>query len=130
MQKTIALRLAPVVMVATAAGLWFNLVQDGGPHVLRNLLPLAVLVALAAMTLIRGDGTWTGTGARLPIATLGYAVPALGLSLYLHYAFAVNLNDMFTDADYPTRIFQYLPFYTLGAGLIGFVIGWIVGRNV
>jgi hypothetical protein len=52
------------------------------------------------------------------------------LSLYLHYAYNVNLNGMFTDAVYPERVFRYLPIYTLAAGSIGFAIGWIVGRNV
>ena len=65
----------------------------------------------------------------MPLGTLGFAIPALGLSVYLHYAYAVNLNDMFTDAHYPDRVFRYLPLYTLVAGGIGFAIGWIVGRN-
>jgi hypothetical protein len=66
----------------------------------------------------------------LPLGVLGYAIPALGLAAYLHYAYSVNLNDMFTDAVYPDRVFRYLPFYTVVAGGIGFAIGWIVGRNV
>jgi hypothetical protein len=37
---------------------------------------------------------------------------------------------MFTDAEFPDRIFQFLPVYTTVAGGIGFAIGWIVGRNV
>lgn len=123
-------RLLPLVMVAMAAAFWFNDVQQGGPYVFRNLMPLAILVALAAVTLYRGNGQWSGTSKRLPLGIIGYAIPTLGLSLYLHYAYSVNLNDMFTDAEYPDRIFRYLPYYTTGAGGIGFVIGWIVGRNV
>ena len=60
----------------------------------------------------------------------GFSIPALGLTLYLHYAYSINLNDMFTDALYPDRVFRYLPVYTIVAGGIGFVIGWIIGRNV
>ncbi len=67
---------------------------------------------------------------RWPLGVLGYAIPALGLSLYLHYAYSINLNDMFTDTEYPDRVFRYLPAYTTVAGGIGFAIGWIVGRNV
>ncbi len=125
-----ALRLAPVVLVATAAGAWFNDVQEGGPWVLRNLLPLAVLVALAVVTLRRGGGRWTGAGFRLPLGTLGFAIPTLGLAAYLHYAYAVNLNGMFDGATEPSELFRYLPIYTLVAGVIGFAIGFIVGRNV
>ena len=123
-------RLLPVVLVATASGFWFNDVQQGGPHVLRNLFPLLLLVLLSAFVLYRGGGQWTGSGKRLPLGVIGYAIPALGLALYLHYAYSINLNDMFTDAAFPDRVFHYLPYYTVVAGGIGFAIGWIVGRNV
>jgi len=123
-------RLLPVILVSIAAAFWFNDVQAAGPYVLRNLVPLAILVLLSAFVLYRGGGHWGGSGKRLPLGVLGYAIPALGLAAYLHYAYSVNLNDMFTDAAYPDRVFHYLPFYTVVAGGIGFAIGWIVGRNV
>lgn len=126
----LAWRLLPVVLIVLAAGFWFNDVQDSGPQVLRNLLPLAMLVLFAAVTLYRGKGEWSGAGARWPLATLGFAIPVLGLGIYLHYAYSINLNGMFTDAAYPDRIFRYLPIYTIGAGAIGATIGWIVGRNL
>ncbi len=129
-QKFTLLRLLPVLLVTAAAAFWFADVQGGGPYWLRNVLPLAVLVLLAWLTLNRGDGKWSGSGMRLPLGTLGFAIPALGLSAYLHYAYSINLNDMFSDAAYPGRVFRYLPAYTLVAGGIGFAIGWIVGRNV
>ena len=128
--KYLAWRLLPVLLVAVAAGLWFADVQDGGPWVGRNLLPLAVLVGLSYLTLRRGRGRWSGAGMRMPLGTLGFSIPALGLAAYLHYAYAVNLNDMFSAAEFPDRVFRYLPAYTLVAGGIGFAIGWIVGRNV
>ena len=123
-------RLAPVLMIVIAAGFWFNDVQQGGPYVFRNLVPPAVLVLLAALTLQRGRGTWTGSGWRLPLGVAGFAIPALGLSAYLHYAYAVNLNELFTDAQNPQGLFRFLPVYTLVAGGIGFAIGWIAGKNV
>jgi len=123
-------RILPVVMVVTAAGFWFSDVQDDNQYLFSNLVPLAVLLLLSWLTLYRGGGTWSGSGFRMPLATLGFAIPALGLSLYLHYAYAVNLNGMFTDALFPGRVFRYLPIYTLVAGGIGFAIGWIIGRNV
>ena len=123
-------RLLPVILVTVAAGFWFNDVQASGPYVLRNLVPLAILVLLSAVVLIRGSGHWNGSGSRLPLGVLGYAIPALGLPPTLHYAYSVNLNDMFTDAAFPDRVFRYLPYYTIVAGGIGFAIGWIVGRNV
>lgn len=122
------IRLLPVVFVTLAAGFWFNAVQDGGPWVSRNLLPLGLLLLLSAGTLQRGGGRWTGAGWRLPLGVVGFAIPALGLGLYLHYAFSVNLNDMFADGA--GDLFRYLPIYTVVAGGIGFAIGWIVGRNV
>jgi hypothetical protein len=128
--RTLLLKLLPVVILILAASLWFADVENGQPYLLRNLLPLLVLLLLAALTLYLGGGDWSGKGWRMPLATLGFAIPALGLSAYLHYAYAVNLGDMFGDAQYPGRVFRYLPAYTLVAGAIGFAIGWIVGRNV
>jgi hypothetical protein len=130
--KLVIWRLLPVVLVSVAAALWFHDVQQGGPYVLRNLIPLALLVGLSGLVLYLGNGKWSGSGSgkRLPLGIIGYAIPALGLALYLHYAYSINLNDMFSDAAYPDRVFRYLPVYTVVAGGIGFAIGWIVGRNV
>jgi hypothetical protein len=125
-----AIRVLPLLLLTIAAAAWFHDVQEGGPYVLRNLLPPAVLLLLATLTVWRADGSWTGRGWRWPLGLVGFAIPALGLSLYLHYAYSVNLNGMFDDAEQPTRVFRYLPAYTLVAGAIGFSIGWIVGRNV
>lgn len=125
-----AWRLLPVVLVTAAAAFWIHDVQDGGSYVLRNYVPLVILLSLAAATLYRGGGSWSGAGMRMPLGTIGFAIPALGLSLYLHYAYSINLNEMFTDAEEPDRVFRYLPAYTSVAGGIGFAIGWIVGRNV
>ena len=122
-------RLLPVVMLVIAAAAWINEVQDGGPYVLRNLVPPMVTLGLAMFTLQRGEGTWSGSGWRLPLGTLGFAVPALGLTTYLHYAYAVNLNDMFTGATNPGELFRFLPLYTLVAGAIGFVIGWLTAAR-
>ncbi|MDH3746623.1 MAG: hypothetical protein OER97_00340 [Gammaproteobacteria bacterium] len=121
-------RLAPVVFVTLAAAAWFNEVQEGGPWVARNLLPLGLLIVLSWLSLHRGAGKWTGTDWRLPLGVLGFAIPAFGLSTYLHYAYSVNLNGMFDQG--PGELFRFLPVYTVVAGGIGFAIGWIVGRNV
>lgn len=123
-----AVRLLPVLFVTIAAAAWFNDVQAGGRWVARNLLPLALLVALAAVTLVRGGGRWTGNGWRMPLGSAGFAIPALGLSCYLHYAYSINLDNLFDDGA--GELFRYLPVYTVVAGGIGFAIGWIIGRNV
>lgn len=128
--RFLIIRILPVVLVVTAAGLWFADVQQRGPWVPRNLLPLAALLLLCYLTLQRGNGRWSGAGMRMPLGTLGFAIPVLGLASYLHYAYAVNLDGMFTDAQFPDRVFRYLPAYTLVAGGIGFAIGWIAGRNL
>ncbi len=127
---TALIRVAPVVLVTLAAGLWIHDVESGGPYVWRNLLPPFFLVLLTVYTLWRGEGRWIGAGWRWPMATLGFAIPALGLTLYLHYAFAVNLDGMFGAERNPGQLFRYLPIYTFSAGAIGFAIGWIVGRGI
>ena len=128
--KYLVVRLLPVLLVAVAAAFWFADVQQRGPWLARNLVPLAALVVLSFLTLRLGGGRWSGAGMRMPLGTLGFAIPALGLTAYLHYAYSINLNDMFGDAEHPERVFRYLPAYTLVAGGIGFAIGWIAGRNV
>ncbi|MBT8101364.1 MAG: hypothetical protein KJO95_00250 [Gammaproteobacteria bacterium] len=128
--KMLPIRIIPVLLVVSVAAIWFADVEGGGAYVLRNLLPLLLLLLLALVTLYRGGGTWSGAGMRMPLGTLGFAIPALGLSAYLHYAYSVNLDGMFSEVPYPDRVFRYLPLYTVVAGGIGFAIGWIVGRNV
>ena len=130
MSRLVFVRILPVLLLTVAAGAWFNAVQQGGPYVLRNLLPLLLVLLLSALTVWRGKGAWTGTGWRLALGTLGFSIPAVGLSVYLHYAYAVNLNAMFTGAETPLQLFRFLPYYTTVAGGIGFAIGWIVGRNL
>ncbi len=124
------IRLLPVVLAVIIVCAWFADVQRNGPYVLRNLLPPALIVALAARILSKSGGRWQVTDWRLPLATLGYAIPAIGLSTYLHYAYSVNLDGLFTGAAYPGELFRFLPVYTSVAGGIGFAIGWIIGRNV
>jgi hypothetical protein len=124
----IIVRLLPVILLVMAAAAWFNDVQDNGQYVLRNLVPPFTVVVLAALALVGGGGRWTGAGWRWPLGTLGFAVPAIGLATYLHYAYAVNLDGLFDGGS--GQLFRYLPYYTFFAGLIGFAIGWIVGRNV
>jgi len=123
-------RLLPVILISLAAAFSINEAQGGGPYVMRNLIPLAILVLLSAAVLFRGGGRWSGSGMRLPLGVAGYAIPAFGLTLYLHYAYAVNLDDMFTGTADPEQVFRYLPIYTIVAGGVGFAIGWIAGRNV
>ena len=130
MARLILVRIAPFVMLVVAMSIWFNDIQDGGPYVLRNLAPPIVFLLLAAITLRRGEGSWTGSGWRWLLGTVGFAIPALGLAAYLHYAYSVNLDGLFTDATNPEGLFRFRPVYTLVAGGIGFIIGWIVGRNV
>lgn len=130
MFRLISVRILPVLLVLLAAAFWFSDVQESSQYLLRNFLPLAAVLALSLLTVWRGEGSWTGSGWRLALGTLGFAIPAVGLSLYLHYAYTVNLNDMFTGVENPMQLFRFLPFYTSFAGLIGFAIGWIVGRNL
>ena len=130
MARLVVVRLLPVAMLMAAAGFWFYDVQAGGPWFARNLVPPVIILLLALVTLLYGRGQWAGSGWRWPLGTVGYAIPALGLSVYLHYAYAVNLNDLFAAAEGSGQLFRFLPVYTTAAGGIGFAIGWIIGRNL
>jgi len=126
----VAFRLLPVIFVAAASMVYVRYVEGPDAWVPRNILPMLMIVVLAMLTLYRGGGSWTGAGWRWPLGTIGFSIPALGLSLYLHYGYAVGLEGLFEDAIYPLELFRYLPAYTLFAGAIGFAIGWIAGRNI
>lgn len=126
-------RLLPIILLILGMAIWISDVQQGGPYVARNLVPPFFALVLAAFTLHRGGGTWAPSGEsgrdwRLALGTAGFAIPACGLAIYLHYAYTVNLDGYFDDG--PGQLFRFLPVYTFVAGVIGFAIGWIAGRNV
>jgi hypothetical protein len=118
------------VLVTAAAVAYVASVEWPGPYVVFNVLPMLIVIALAAISLYRGGGRWNGAGWRWPLGTLGFALPAIGLSVYLHYAYAVDRDGMASEAIDPEALFRYLPIYTVFAGAIGFAIGWIAGRNI
>lgn len=123
-------RLLPVFFVTLAAMAYVAHVEGADAYVIRNVMPMLLVISLSTLTLYKGAGSWTGAGWRWPLGTVGFAIPALGLSLYLHYGYAVHLEGLFEGATYPQGLFRFLPVYTTVAGAIGFAIGWIAGRNV
>ena len=125
----IVVRLLPVLFVVAAAIAYVFYIEGDHPYTLRNTLPMVAVLGLAMTSLVVGKGHWAGSGWRWPLGTLGFAVPALGLSIYLHYGYAIDLHGMYSESVYPRELFRYLPLYTSFAGGIGFAIGWIAGRN-
>lgn len=126
----IVARLLPVIFVIAAAIAYVLYIEGDDAYAIRNTLPMLAVLVLALLTLRLGKGHWAGSGWRWPLGTLGFAVPTLGLSLYLHYGYAVDLHGMYSESVYPRELFRYLPLYTSFAGGIGFAIGWIAGRNI
>jgi len=126
----VLVRLSPIFFVTAGAMFYVAWVEGRDGYVLRNLAPMLVVVALSVITLVRGRGAWLGGGWQWPLGTIGFAIPALGLSLYLHYGYSTDLHGMFSESVYPREVFRFLPAYTAVAGAIGFAIGWIAGRNV
>jgi hypothetical protein len=128
--RLIVARLLPVCFVVAAAMAYVSYVEGDDGYALRNIVPMTVVLALSLITLRIGDGHWAGAGWHWPLGTLGFAIPTLGLSMYLHYGYSVDLNGMYSESVYPRELFRYLPLYTCFAGGVGFAIGWIAGRNV
>lgn len=126
----IGVRLLPVIFVVAAAIAYVLYIEGDHPYVLRNTLPIFAVLLLAGVSLRIGAGHWAGSGWRWPLGTLGFAVPTLGLSVYLHYGYSVDLYGMYSESVYPRELFRYLPFFTSFAGVIGFAIGWIAGRDI
>ena len=128
--SVILIRLLPVLFITAAATAYIVRVEGPAAYAIRNTVPILILLILSALTLIRSSGNWAAAGWSWPLGTLGFAIPALGLSLYLHHAYSIELESLFGAARQPQELFRYLPVYTVVAGGIGFAIGWIVGRNV
>ncbi len=128
--KLIIIRLLPVLVIVVAAAIYAASVERADAYLLRNLMPMLAVVVLSIVTLILGKGYWTGAGWRLPLGIIGFALPAIGLSVYLHYGYSVDLDGMVSGSVFPQEVFRYLPIYTSVAGSIGYAIGWIVGKNV
>ncbi|MBJ88704.1 MAG: hypothetical protein CMO98_02500 [Woeseia sp.] len=124
------IRLMSVVFVTVGAMIYVLKVESGVAYPFRNLVPMLVVILLTAITLKKGGGQWAAAGWCWPLGTLGFAIPAIGLSLYLHYGYEVDLNGMYSESIYPNEVFRYLPFYTIFAGFIGFAIGWIIGKKI
>ncbi len=125
-----AVRLSPVIFLVLAAIAYVFHVEEADAYPWRNALPLLLVVVLAGAALHKGRGLWTGAGWRWPLAVAGFAIPVAGLTLYMHYGFATDLNGMYSNAIYPDELFRFLPMYTSVAGCTGLAIGWIIGRNV
>lgn len=123
-------RLLPILLLIIAAMAYVIHVEGKDGYAARNLLPMLFVLMLSAVTLYKGRGHWAGSGWCWPLGTVGFAIPAIGLSLYLHYGYSVNLEGLFDHSQSPMQLFRFLPAYTAVAGALGFAIGWIVGRNV
>jgi len=124
------LRFLPVLLLTAIAMGYVLFIEGADAYPVRNLVPRLTVIALALLTLKKGEGRWSGSGWRWPLGTIGFAIPAIGLSIYLHYGYSIDLHGMYSESVYPQELFRYLPLYTMFAGAIGFAIGWIAGRNV
>lgn len=120
-------RLVFFAFTLLVAGLaWLTLqANPTGSYVLRNLLPALLAWLLLGYVMRRhvSDARWW-------LGWLGFTIPALGLSGYLHFAFMFDWQGIASRAVTPDLLFRFLPYYVLFAGGIGFAIGWIVGRGV
>ncbi|MEL7538470.1 MAG: hypothetical protein AAFZ58_14545 [Pseudomonadota bacterium] len=128
--RLIAIRALTVAMPLAAAALFIADVESELDTVARNMVPLVAVLCLAVFALIRNRGRWWRPDPRWPLATLGFAVPAVGLSLYLHILWHYDIDALRTGARDPRLLFAYLPLYTMLAGAIGFALGLIVGRRL
>lgn len=124
------LRLTPIIAIVVAAGVFIIRAEQGGPHVWRNLGPAVLCLALFWVALLKNRGSWFAVDRRWTPAAIGFAIPTLGLSLYLHASWHYDFDGIASGAATPDLMFRFLPYYTLSAGCIGFAIGWVIGRNI
>jgi len=128
--RLVLIRMLPITFIIAAALFYAKSVEPTNIYLWRNFLPMLTVILLAFITLVRGGGRWTGNGWRWPLGIAGFFVPAVGLSMYLHYGYSVDMDGMVSGSIYPQELFRFLPWYTGGSGMIGFAIGWIAGKNI
>ena len=126
----VVVRTLIVALPLVAVALFIADVEAELDTVARNVAPLLLVVVLAAVSLIRNGGRWWRPDARWPLAVLGFALPAVGLSVYLHGLWHYDVDELRSAARDQRLLFAYLPLYTSVAGAIGAALGWIVGRQV
>ena len=109
-------------LLVLAFGVLTTAANTTGVFLLRNLMPAALAWVLLLWVVMRhaGDARWW-------LGWIGFLVPTLGLSGYLHLAFLNDWDGLATQAVTPDQFFRYLPIFALFAGGIGFAIGRIVG---
>ncbi|MEM8983060.1 MAG: hypothetical protein AAGC71_08545 [Pseudomonadota bacterium] len=129
-RRQIAIRLTIVALPLLAVGAGIVVIEHGLGTSARNIAPLFIVLLGAAVALWRNNGRWWHPEARWILMTIGFAVPSVGLSLYLHYRWALDIDAVRTSARNVRLLFAWLPAYTLFAGAIGAALGHIVGRQL
>lgn len=124
------LRLLAPFALFVAVGWLVAEANPTGDYVARNAFPALVVLLGAGAILLRGGGRWSSRGLRWPLALVGFAVPAVGLTAYLHLAFMFDWRNIASAAETPWLLFRFLPYYSMFAGAIGAAIGWIIGRDL
>ncbi len=121
------LALYAVLLIASGYVYW---VERTGTYVLRNLSPFALVAVLAWFVLMVKARRGGPLDMRWILGLVGYSIPAVGLTVYLHWCWQLDIDQIRSSAIRPDLLFRYLPAYSFVAGLIGFWIGWIVGKNL
>ena len=94
------LRFLPVLLLTAIAMGYVLFIEGADAYPVRNLVPMLTVIALALLTLKKGEGRWSGSGWRWPLGTIGFAIPAIGLSIYLHYGYSIDLHGMYSESVY------------------------------
>ncbi len=102
---------------------------DGG-YLLRNLFPIFASILLSLFVIRKNPQRDKLESLKWQFATIGFIIPTIGLSLYMHYGYEIDLYGMYSKSIWPIELFRFLPFYIIFSGIIGFSIGWIIGRNL
>ncbi|MEM7452163.1 MAG: hypothetical protein AAF350_12070 [Pseudomonadota bacterium] len=124
-QHLMRLRVALIGFSVVVAGFaWLAATANPtGRYVGNNVAPAAAAWVLLVWILMRQP-----VSPRWWLGWVGFLVPALGLSGYVHLAFLNDWRGIASGAVTPELLFFFLPIYAAVAGGIGFAIGWIVGR--
>ncbi len=123
-------RLLSIALLFAGLSMFIAEAQDPATYLSRSMFCMALGFAAPAIAIVRNSGNWLAPNLAFSLGAWFFAAVIGGLNVYVHSLWFYDIGGIKSDATQPGILFQFLPFYTVFAGAIGFAIGAIIGSNV
>ena len=95
-----------------------------------NFLPLVMAYWMLRDLLAAAGGEWRRVSSFELAGTLGAALCAIGLSGYVHLAWAMDLGGFRSEHPGAGIVFGWLPLACVSVSLPGYLAGWLLARGL